>query len=140
MHSPAVVNMGNPHAVFFVKDAGVIDLARIGPMLEHHPLFPERANISVAQVLDRDHILLRVWERGAGLTRACGTAACATAVAAIRRRLTARKVTVSLPGGDLEIEWREDDANGPGHVFMTGPVEFEFEGELDGRLLAGAPA
>ena len=131
MHSPGVVNMGNPHAIFFVKDADAIDLGRIGPMLEHHPLFPERANISVAEVLSRSHIKLRVWERGAGLTRACGTGACAAAVAAIRRRLTDREVTVTLPGGDLEIEWREAD----NHVYMHGPVEFEFEGDLDPRLL-----
>lgn len=134
MHSPAVVNMGNPHAIFFVKDADVIDLGKIGPMLEHHPLFPERANISVAQVLSPTHIRLKVWERGAGLTRACGTAACAAGVAAVRKRLTERKVTITLPGGDLEIEWREAD----NHVYMTGPIEFEFEGDLDPRLLAGS--
>ncbi len=134
MHSPAVVNMGNPHAIFFVKDADAIDLGKIGPMLEHHPLFPERANISVAEVLSPTHIRLKVWERGAGLTRACGTGACAAAVAAARKRLTERKVTVTLPGGDLDIEWREAD----NHVYMTGPVEFEFEGDLDPRLLAGS--
>lgn len=135
MHSPAAVNMGNPHAVFFVKDASAIDLARIGPMLENHPLFPERANISVAQVLAPDHILLRVWERGAGLTLACGTAACAAAVAGVRKRLTQRNVTISLPGGDLFLQWRESD----NHVLMTGPVTFEFDGMLDQRLLAGSP-
>lgn len=134
MHSPAVVNMGNPHAIFFVKDADAIDLGKIGPMLEHHPLFPERANISVAEVLSPTHIRLKVWERGAGLTKACGTGACAAAVAAVRKRLTERKVTVTLPGGDLDIEWREAD----NHVYMTGPVEFEFEGDLDPRLLAGS--
>lgn len=133
MHSPGVVSMGNPHAIFFVKDADAIDLARIGPMLENHPLFPERANISVAEVLAPDHIKLRVWERGAGLTLACGTGACAAAVAGVRKRVTARKVTVTLPGGDLEIEWREAD----NHVYMTGPVTFEFEGDLDPRLLSG---
>lgn len=133
MHSPAVVSMGNPHAIFFVKDADAIDLGKIGPMLEHHPLFPERANISVAQVLSPTHIRLKVWERGTGLTRACGTAACATGVAAVRRRLAERKVTISLPGGDLDIEWREAD----NHVYMTGPIEFEFEGDVDPRLLAG---
>lgn len=134
MHSPAVVNVGNPHAIFFVKDADTIDLGRIGPMLEHHPLFPERANISVAQVLSPDHIRLKVWERGAGLTLACGTAACATAVAAARKRLTGREVTISLPGGDLAIEWRESD----NHIYMTGPATFDYEGELDQRLLGGA--
>lgn len=140
MHSPAVVNMGNPHAIFFVKDADAIDLGRIGPMLENHPLFPERANISVAQVLSPDHIRLKVWERGAGLTRACGTAACATAVAAVRKRLTERKVTITLPGGDLALEWREGEDGGLGHVYMTGPTELEFEGELDPKFLAGATA
>ncbi|PKQ01771.1 MAG: diaminopimelate epimerase [Alphaproteobacteria bacterium HGW-Alphaproteobacteria-12] len=140
MHSPGVVNMGNPHAVFFVDDLDAIDLERSGPMLEHHPLFPERANISIARVLSPAHIALRTWERGAGLTKACGTAACAATVAAIRRRKTKRKVTVTLPGGDLTVEWLPDDANGLGHVLMTGPVAFEFEGELDPALLNGAAA
>jgi diaminopimelate epimerase len=134
IHSPAVVNVGNPHALFFVDDVEAIDLARIGPMLEHHPLFPERANISLVQVLAPDHLKVRTWERGAGLTRACGTAACASAVAAIRRELTGRKVTVSLPGGDLVIAWREAD----GHVLMTGPYALDFEGTLPAGLLAGA--
>jgi diaminopimelate epimerase len=134
MHSPAVVNVGNPHALFFVDDVEAIDLARIGPMLEHHPLFPERANISLVQVLAPDHLKVRTWERGAGLTRACGTAACASAVAAIRRELNDRTVTVSLPGGDLVIEWRESD----GHVLMTGPYALDFEGTLPAGLLAGA--
>ncbi len=134
MHSPAVVNVGNPHALFFVDDVEAIDLGRIGPMLEHHPLFPERANISLVQVLTPGHLKIRTWERGAGLTRACGTAACASAVAAIRRELTGRKVKVSLPGGDLVIEWREAD----GHVLMTGPYALDFEGTLPEGLLAGA--
>jgi diaminopimelate epimerase len=134
IHSPAVVNVGNPHALFFVDDVEAIDLARIGSMLEHHPLFPERANISVVQVLAPGHLKVRTWERGAGLTRACGTAACASAVAAIRRELTGRKVTVTLPGGDLVIEWRESD----GHVLMTGPYAVDFEGTLPEGLLAGA--
>jgi diaminopimelate epimerase len=138
LHSPAVVNMGNPHAVFFVDDAQAIDLARIGPMLENHPIFPERANISLAQVTAPDAITLRVWERGAGLTRACGSAACATVVAAVRRRLTGRSVTVTLPGGPLLIEWRERD----GHVLMTGSFEHEHDGEiaLDATLTAAQPA
>ncbi|MGB5093402.1 MAG: diaminopimelate epimerase [Parvibaculum sp.] len=136
MHSPSVVNVGNPHAIFFVDDVDAIDLGRVGPMLENHPLFPERANISVAQVLAPDHIKLRTWERGAGLTRACGTAACATAVCAVRRRRAERNVTISLPGGDLRIEWNEAD----NHIYMTGPVAFEFEGDLDQRLLSGAAA
>jgi diaminopimelate epimerase len=131
IHSPAVVNVGNPHALFFVEDTEAIDLARIGPMLEYHPLFPERANISLVQVLAPDHLKVRTWERGAGLTRACGTAACASAVAAIRRKLTGRKVTVTLPGGDLVIEWRESD----GHVLMTGPYALDFEGTLPAGLI-----
>ena len=134
LHSPAVVNVGNPHAIFFVDDVEAIDLGRIGPMLEHHPLFPERANISVVQVLSPEHVKMRTWERGAGLTRACGTAACAAAVAAIRRVLTGRTVTVTLPGGDLLIEWREQD----GHVLMTGPYALDFEGVLPAHLVAPA--
>jgi diaminopimelate epimerase len=134
LHSPAVVNMGNPHCVFFVDDADAVDLARVGPMLEHHPLFPERANISVVQVLSSDHLKARTWERGAGLTAACGTAACASAVAAIRRESTERKVTVTLPGGDLVIEWREGD----GHVLMTGPYALDFEGTLPASLVEPA--
>ena len=134
LHSPAVVNVGNPHAIFFVDDVAAIDLARIGPMLEHHPLFPERANISIVQVLSPGHVKVRTWERGAGLTRACGTAACASAVAAIRREFTDRKVTTTLPGGDLVIEWREAD----GHVLMTGPYALDFEGTLPAALLTPA--
>jgi len=134
LHSPGVVSMGNPHAVFFVDDVAAVDLGRIGPMLEHHPLFPERANISVAHVLAPAQLRLRTWERGAGLTRACGTAACASVVAAVRRGLTDRKVTVTLPGGDLVVEWRE----GVGHVLMTGPYALDFEGTLPAALLATA--
>jgi len=134
LHSPAVVNVGNPHALFFVDDVEAIDLGRIGPMLEHHPLFPERANISLVQVLSPEHLKIRTWERGAGVTRACGTAACASAVAAIRRALTGRKVKVALPGGDLVIEWRESD----GHVLMTGPYALDFEGTLPAALLEPA--
>ena len=134
LHSPAVVNMGNPHCIFFVEDAEAIDLARIGPMLEHHPLFPERANISVVEVLSPEHLKVRTWERGAGLTQACGTAACASAVAGVRRQLSARKVTVTLPGGDLAIEWREGD----GHVLMTGPYALDYEGTLPAALLEAA--
>ena len=130
--APAVVNMGNPHAVFFVDDVESIDLGQIGPKLEHHPIFPDRANISLAQVVAPDRIRLRTWERGAGLTRACGTAACAAAVASIRRELTDRKVTVALPGGDLLIEWRESD----GHVLMTGPYALDFEGLIPPALLS----
>ncbi len=127
LHSPAAVNMGNPHAVFFVdKDPDSFDLARIGPMLENHPIFPERANISIAQIIGKDHIKLRVWERGVGLTRACGSAACAAGVAAARLKRTSRTVRISLPGGDLHIDWRERDS----HVLMTGPVELEHDGVM----------
>jgi diaminopimelate epimerase len=135
LHSPAVVSMGNPHAIFWVDDVNAYDLGKIGPMLEGHPMFPERANISLAQVASREHVTVRTWERGAGLTRACGTAACAAAVCAARTRRTGRKVTVTLPGGDLGIEWRSDD-----HVLMTGPVEYEREGRFDRALEpVGAP-
>jgi diaminopimelate epimerase len=134
LHSPSVVNMGNPHAIFWVEDVNVYDLGKIGPLLENHPIFPERANISLAAVKSREHILLRTWERGAGLTKACGSAACAVAVAAVRLRRTGRMVTVTLPGGDLLIEWRERDD----HVLMTGPVEYEYEGHFDPALFAAA--
>ncbi len=134
LHSPSAVSMGNPHAIFWVDDVGAYDLGKIGPMLEHHPIFPERANISLAHIRSRDHIVVRTWERGAGLTRACGSAACAAAVAAARLRRTARTVTVTLPGGDLRIEWRERDD----HVLMTGPVAFEYEGRFDPALFAAA--
>jgi diaminopimelate epimerase len=130
IHSPSVVNVGNPHCIFWVKNLDVVDLAKAGPMLEHHPLFPERANISLARVDAKDHITLKVWERGAGLTRACGTAACATIAAAARIKLTGRKATVTLPGGDLAMEWRESD----NHILMTGPIAYEFEGTLPAHL------
>lgn len=134
LHTPSAVGMGNPHAVFFVDDPEAYDLSRIGPLLENHPIFPERANISLARVAAPDHIVLRVWERGAGLTRACGSAACAALVAAARKRLTGRSARVTLPGGDLLVAWRESD----GHVLMTGPVELEHEGILAPALFAGA--
>ena len=130
LHTPSAVNMGNPHAIFWVDDTEAYDLAKIGPLLENHPIFPERANISLAHVTSRSHIALKVWERGTGLTRACGSAACAALVAAARKGLTDHRAIVSLPGGDLEIEWRESD----GSVAMTGPVEFEFETRLDPDL------
>ena len=126
LHSPAVVNMGNPHAIFWVDDVEAYDLAKLGPMLEHHPIFPERANISLAQVTGPDSLILKVWERGAGLTRACGTGACAALVAASRRGLTGRTARVGVDGGELLIEW--DEATD--HVFMTGPVEVERTGTL----------
>ena len=107
LHSPSAVSMGNPHAVFWVDDVDAYDLGKIGPMLENHPIFPDRANISLAQVVSRGHLIVRTWERGAGLTRACGSAACAAVVCAARTRRTGRNVTVTLPGGDLAIEWRD---------------------------------
>ena len=133
LHSPSAVSMGNPHAIFWVDDVNAYDLGRFGPMLENHPIFPERANISLCAVTSRDRLVVRTWERGAGLTRACGSAACAAAVSAARTRRANRKVTVTLPGGDLLIEWRESDD----HVLMTGPVEYEFEGRFDAKLFAG---
>jgi diaminopimelate epimerase len=136
LHSPSAVNVGNPHAIFWVKDVAAHDLSRIGPLLENHPIFPDRANISLAQVVSRDHLILRVWERGAGLTKACGSAACAAAVSAARTRRTDRRVRVSLPGGDLTIEWRERDD----HILMTGPVAHEFAGRFDPALFAGVAA
>src|SRR6516162_10306141 len=130
LHSPSVVSMGNPHAIFWVDDVGAYDLGKIGPRLENHPIFPERANISLAQVVSREHLVLRTWERGAGLTKACGSAACAAAAAAVRLGLTGRTVTVTLPGGELRIEWRARDD----HVLMTGPVAYEYEGKFDPAL------
>jgi len=132
LHSPSALSMGNPHAIFWVEHVDRHDLGKIGPLLEHHPMFPERANISLAQVCSREHLIVRTWERGAGLTKACGSAACAAAVAAVRLRRTGRKVTVTLPGGDLSIEWRESDDR----VLMTGPVEYEYEGRFDPALFA----
>ncbi len=130
------VSMGNPHAIFFVSSIEAHDLAAIGPELEHDPLFPQRANISLAQVLARDAVRLKVWERGTGLTLACGTAACATLVAGVRAGLTERRATIALPGGDLIIEWRAAD----GHVIMTGPVELEFSQILTPDIFAPAAA
>lgn len=136
LHSPSVVNVGNPHCIFWVDDdIDDHDLARFGPMLENHPLFPERANISLAHVESRDRIRIRTWERGAGLTKACGTAACAAAVAAMRKKLCDRKVTVILPGGPLVIEW-----NASNRILMTGPAEDEYAGEIDVAKLTQAPA
>jgi diaminopimelate epimerase len=134
LQGPSAVSMGNPHAIFWVRDALAYDLAAIGPILEHDPVFPERANISFAQVTGPEHIVLRVWERGAGATRACGSAACASLVAAARKELTGRRAVVALPGGDLVIEWCESDD----HVLMTGPTELEHDGILSPALFAGA--
>jgi len=131
IHSPSVVNVGNPHAIFWVDDLDVVDLGRVGPMLENHPVFPERANISLARITSSSSLDLKTWERGAGLTKACGSAACAAAVAAARKGLTGRKVTVTLPGGKLVVEWTEGNK-----ILMTGPAEFEFDGALDAASLA----
>ena len=122
---PVGVGMGNPHAVFFVEDAESAPITETGPRLERHRLFPERANIGIAQVKSRDRIRLRVWERGAGLTQACGSGACAAVVAASRRGLTDRKATVEVDGGELQVEWAEDD-----HVLMSGPTATSFRGVL----------
>jgi diaminopimelate epimerase len=132
LHSPSAVSMGNPHAIFWVDDVNAYDLGRFGPLLENHPIFPERANITLAHIVDRDHVTIRTWERGAGLTRACGSAACATAVAAARLKRANRSVEITLPGGKLGIEWRERDD----HVLMTGPAAFEYEGRFDPALFA----
>jgi diaminopimelate epimerase len=136
LRAPSAVSMGNPHAVFWVENPQAFNLAEIGPVLEHHPLFPERANITLAATPSRDRVVIRTWERGAGLTKACGSAACAAAVAAARLGRTGRKVTVTVPGGDLTIEWRESDD----HVLMTGPVEYEHRGRFDAAVSAGARA
>ena len=122
----AAVNVGNPHVIFFVPDTDAVDLARLGPVIETDPIFPERINVNVASVVGKDHLKLRVWERGAGLTLACGTGACATAVAAIRACHVASPVRVSLPGGDLTIEWTPGE-----RIRMTGPATLVFTGETD---------
>jgi diaminopimelate epimerase len=126
LHTPGAVSMGNPHVVFFVDDIDTAPVREVGPMIEHHRLFPQGVNVGFAQVKSRDHIRLRVWERGAGLTKACGTGACAALVACARRGLTDRKARLELDGGDLTIEWREAD----GHVIMTGPASLDFTGTL----------
>ncbi|HKT85200.1 MAG TPA: diaminopimelate epimerase [Novosphingobium sp.] len=124
--NPIAVNVGNPHVIFFVADPYAVDMDRLGPLIETDPLFPERVNVNVASVTARDAIALRVWERGAGLTRACGTGACATAIGAMKRGLVDRRVTVTLPGGPLLIEWRED-----GEIVMTGAAAESFRGSFD---------
>ena len=123
----SAVSMGNPHCVLFVPDAEKAPLTALGPRIETLPFFPNRTNVEFAQVLDQSRIRMRVWERGVGVTLACGTGACATAVAAIRRGLTGRKVDLVLDGGTLQIEWREED----GHVLMTGPTAMPFRGRVD---------
>lgn len=124
--NPIGVNVGNPHVIFFVDDPHAIDMARLGPLIETDQLFPQRINVNVAAITSRDSITLRVWERGAGLTRACGTGACATAIGAMKRGLVDRQVTVTLPGGPLVIDWRED-----GQIVMTGPATEAFRGSFD---------
>ncbi len=126
LENPVSVNVGNPHVIFFVPDADAVELERLGPIIEHDPLFPQRINVNVASVVGPDHLKLRVWERGVGLTQACGTGACATAVAAIRRKLTGRKVRVDLPGGPLTVTWPEG-----GTIDMTGPATLSFEGSFE---------
>ena len=131
LQDPVGTNMGNPHATFFVDDAAAIPLSELGPKLEHDRFFPERANIGVAQLLGEGRLRLRVWERGAGITLACGSGACAAVVAASRRGLVNRKADVVLEGGTLTIEWLRDD-----HVLMTGGIAVAFKGELDRSLLS----
>ena len=128
LHSPSVVSMGNPHAIFWVdRDVWSYELDRFGPLLENHPIFPERANITIAQVTSPETMVIRTWERGAGLTKACGTAACAAVVAAARTKRTGRSVSLMTPGGgSLHVEWRGDD-----HVILTGAAEWEFSGSFD---------
>jgi diaminopimelate epimerase len=130
---PVAVNLGNPHAVFFVEDAEAVPLAELGPELEHHPMFPERANIGVVEVRDLRTLRVRVWERGAGLTTACGSGACAALVAAARRGLAERSARVLLDGGSLRVAWNEAD-----HVLMTGPASHSYRGHLDPEMLADA--
>ncbi len=126
LEQPSAVNVGNPHVIFFVDDLKTVPLETLGPQIETDPLFPDRINVNVATVADRQTVHLRVWERGAGLTRACGTGACATAVAAMRRGLTEREITVHLPGGPLSIAWGMDN-----RITMTGPATEAFRGNFD---------
>lgn len=126
LKDPVLVNMGNPHCVFFVEDLAQIDIPAIGPQIEHHPFFPNRTNVEFVQILGRGKVRLRTWERGAGLTLACGSAACATVAAAVQRKLTDRTITIQLDGGELQMEYRETDD----HVLMTGPVAYVFDGTL----------
>lgn len=135
LEGPMAVNVGNPHAIFFVDDADAVELERLGPIIEHDPIFPERANVNVASLAGPDHLKLRVWERGAGLTRACGTGACATAVAAIRRGLVQSPVRVTLPGGDLTIAWEAG-----GSILMSGPATEAFRGTFEWDAYAAGAA
>ncbi|MBP0482266.1 diaminopimelate epimerase [Sagittula salina] len=121
---PVATSMGNPHCTFFVDDAEAVDIGRFGPSIEHHPLYPQRTNVQVASLLGENHLRMRVWERGAGLTLASGSSSCATAVAAARRGITGRSVRIDLDGGTLQVDWREDG------VWMTGPTAHVFTGNL----------
>ncbi len=132
---PSAVNVGNPHCIFFVEDASQYALEKFGPMIENHPLFPEQANVSLAQITAPGAMRLNVWERGVGLTKACGTAACAVVPAAVRKGLSPRKATVTLPGGALKIDWAERND----HIYMTGPASLDYEGALDASLFEGRP-
>lgn len=127
---PVAVGMGNPHCVFFVADAGAVDLAAVGPVREHDPLFPERTNVEFVSLVAPDHLRMRVWERGAGITLACGSGACAVVVAAVLRGVTGRRITLDVDGGRLEVEWREDG------VWLTGPVAHVFDGVLSADYVA----
>jgi diaminopimelate epimerase len=127
---PSAVNTGNPHCIFFVDKVSAVELEKIGPTIERHTLFPERTNVEFAEITGPDEIRLRVWERGTGITEACGTGACATAVAAARKGLTSRSPRVTLDGGALDIHWREEDD----HILMTGDASLVFEGELADEL------
>ncbi len=133
--APVATNIGNPHATFFVEDAEAVDLEALGPEVEHHALFPERANVGVAEMQGREAMRLRVWERGVGITRACGTGACAAAAAAVRRGLGERRMEIRLDGGLLDIEWRESDS----HLLMTGPAAVSFRGELEAHVPEAGP-
>ena len=135
LSDPAAASMGNPHATFFVEEMDAVPIALVGPELEHNAVFPERANIGVAQILAPDRMRLRVWERGVGLTLACGTGACAAVVNASRRGLAERRMVVVVDGGELLIDWREDRPTGAGRVFMTGPAETSFSGTIPAALL-----
>lgn len=132
---PVATNIGNPHATFFVDDAETLALAELGPGLEHHPMFPARANIGFASVTAPDTLRLRVWERGVGITMACGSAACATVVASARRGLTGRKIAIDMDGGRLLMEWLAND-----HVLMTGPAAEVYQGTISPTLLEESAA
>ena len=131
----SMVNMGNPHAVFFVTNLESYDLKAMGPELERHPIFPERANISIAEVIDAETVKVKVWERGVGLTQACGTAACAVLVSGVRLGKIDRKIRVIMPGGSLFVEWKQGD----NHVMMSSSVTFEFAGLLNPDTLSWKP-